>query len=273
MVNTKPDFIIVGAMKGGTSTLAYFLENQNEIVMAPGEVNYFDNDKNFAKGKSWYQKQFKSKDYNRIWGEKTATYHYDEKVPERIYRYNPSTKLVWILRNPIYRAYSNYWHRVKFGGEFNTFEEAVHNEINGIEKNKWGLYLKRSDYANQLKAFNKYFEYKQMYVLIFEDLIHDIRGNLVGLFDFLGVQKEHPLIPPKRSKNVTYLPSSPEILKQSRKIFGKTIPFKIIRKVFEKKTPGYPQLNTKTEEMLKSYFQNSIDELEGIINVDLAIWK
>jgi hypothetical protein len=273
MDDLKPDFIIVGAMKGGTSTLAYFLEHQKDIVMAPGEVNFFDNDKNYTKGNIWYQEQFKSKDINKIWGEKTATYHYDEKVPDRIHKFNPNIKLVWILRNPIDRAYSNYWHRVKYGGEFSSFEDAINNEMNGIQKNIWGLYLKRSLYADQIIRFKQYFETDQMHFVVFEHLLKDIEIHLSSLLDYLGLKNENPIIPAKKSKNVTYLPTSQKILKNSRKLFGKSIPFKIIRKMFEKKSPGYPKMNEQTRKILASYFLESINELEDLTNLDLTIWK
>lgn len=273
MQNLKPDFIIVGAMKGGTSSLAYLLENQNDIVIAPGEVNYFDNDKNYSKGNSWYLKQFRSDEHYKIWGEKTATYHYADKVPERMFNYNPNVKIVWILRNPIYRAYSNYWHKVKYGGEFNSFEEAIQNEINATQDNIWRLYLKRSKYVDQIKAFNKYFEYEQMHIIIFEEFVKDIKGNLTTLLDFIGVENKSIVMPPKKRKNVTHLPSSPIILKYSKAIFGNTVPFKIVRKLFEKKTPGYPKLISETEDFLKTYFQDSIEELEQLTKLDLSIWK
>jgi hypothetical protein len=273
MTDIKPDFIIVGAMKGGTSTLAHLLEHQYNIVMAPGEVNFFDNDKNYSKGKIWYQQQFKSKDNNKIWGEKTATYHYDEKVPERIHKYNPNIKLIWILRNPIDRAYSNYWHRVKYGGELNSFEDAVINEMQGKQNNIWGLYLKRSLYAEQIMRFKQHFEADQMHIVVFEHLIRDMKVQLSSLLDYLGIKNDNPVIPVRKSKNVTYLPTSQKILKNSRRLFGKTIPFKIIRKMFEKKIPGYPKMNEQTRELLSTYFLESINELEDLSKLDLTTWK
>ena len=273
MNHLKPDFIIVGAMKGGTSTLAYFLDKQNNIVMAPGEINYFDNDKNFKKGQNWYLRQFKSKEYNKIWGEKTATYHYHEMVPKRIYDYNPEIKLLWILRNPIKRAYSNYWHRVKYGLEFDTFEKAIQKELNGLQEDIWGLYLKRSNYIDQIKAFNRYFNNDQMHFIVFEHLVNDIEKNLKNVLKYLGSDNQDIIVPEKKAKNETYLPSSPKVLKTSNKIFGQTVPFKIIRKVLERKSPGYPNLSEATENKLQAYFRKSILELEQFTNLNLSSWK
>ena len=273
MNHLKPDFIIVGAMKGGTSTLAYFLEKQDNILMAPGEINYFDNDRNFIKGTNWYLKQFKSNEYEKIWGEKTATYHYHEKVPERIFDYNPNIKLLWILRNPVKRAYSNYWHRVKYGLEFDTFENAVKKELGGFQEDKWGLYLKRSIYIDQIKAFNKYFNIDQMYFIVFENLVKDIEYNLKNILKYLGADNQNITIPDKKAKNKTYLPSSPGVLRISNNIFGQTLPFKIIRKTLEKKSPGYPKLRESTENKLNDYFRKSILQLEHFTYLDLSSWK
>jgi hypothetical protein len=263
----------VGAMKGGTSTLAYMLGCQDNIILPSKEINYFDNDKNFKKGHAWYLKQFRSKDYTKIWGEKTATYHYDPKVPERIYQYDPNMKLIWILRNPTFRAYSNYWHRVKYGGEYDTFEVAIQKELAGKQKDIWGMYLKRSNYIEQIKQYNNYFDEGQMCIIIFEEFIKDIEKNLKNVLNFLGLDLDKPNVPPRKKSNVTHLPGAPILLKSSRKILGKSLPFKVIRKMFEKKLPGYPEMNNNIKALLNDYFNDSIEELEKSLNMDLNIWK
>jgi len=112
-----------------------------------------------------------------------------------------------------------------------------------------------------------------MHVVVFEHLIKDIKVHLSSMLDYLGLKYDNPVIPDRKTKNVTYLPSSQKILKNSRKIFGKSIPFKIIRKIFEKKIPGYPKMNEQTRIMLSSYFLESINELEDLTKLDLTIWK
>lgn len=269
----KPDFIIVGVMKGGTSTLAYLLGHQQDIVMAPGEINYFDNDINYRKGHSWYLNQFPSKDYSKFWGEKTATYHFDEKVPQRIYQLNPAVKLIWIFRNPIERAYSNYWHRIKYGLEQDSFLDAIDRELKGTQNDKWGLYLKRSLYIDQIKLFDRFFSNDQMLFLVFEHFVSDVAQYLKEVLRFICSENNDPIIPPRKSKNLTYIPGSRRTLHLSRKLLGPGLAFKIIRKLLEKRTPGYPELDHYTRERLQSYFGDSIEELETYTHLNLSLWK
>lgn len=109
------DFIIVGAMKSGTSSLAFHLSNHPDIYMPESEVHFFNDDEAYEKGYQHYLNQFEYLQ-NKIVGEKTPTYSYLKKCPERIYDFNANVKLIWIFRNPVDRAYSNYWHAVKRGG-------------------------------------------------------------------------------------------------------------------------------------------------------------
>jgi hypothetical protein len=57
----KPDFIIVGAQKAGTSSLHYYLSQHPKLVASrPKEVHFFDRDENFNKGRGWYHQAFKN---------------------------------------------------------------------------------------------------------------------------------------------------------------------------------------------------------------------
>ena len=53
---TKPDFIIIGAAKSGTTTLYEYLCRHPQIFMStPKEPDFFSLDQNYTKGIEWYE--------------------------------------------------------------------------------------------------------------------------------------------------------------------------------------------------------------------------
>lgn len=111
---SMPDFILIGAMKCGTSTLQTQLAAQNGVFMTtPKEPNYFSDDDVFAKGPDWYTGLFEAAPPGTLKGE--ASTHYT-KLPtypatlDRMRAALPALKLVYMIRNPVTRAVSHYIH-------------------------------------------------------------------------------------------------------------------------------------------------------------------
>ena len=125
-----PDFLCVGAQKSGTSLLYRLLNQHPEIYLAKGkEIHFFNRDENYNKGIEWYSEHFAgSEDYKRV-GEVTPDYNYVPTVPGRIYKtLGKDIKLIFMLRNPVDRAYSNYWMSFRRGHERFSFEKAIIHE-------------------------------------------------------------------------------------------------------------------------------------------------
>jgi hypothetical protein len=124
---SKPDFLIVGGMKCGTTSLGFHLRNNLEVCFPKRELHFFDNDKNFNRGEEWYTRQLSNNhtEKSKIVGEKTAAYCFFPKVTQRIHSYCPDVKLVWVFREPVARAYSNYIHSFRTGFSRLSFSEAV----------------------------------------------------------------------------------------------------------------------------------------------------
>ena len=97
---------------------------------------------------------------------------FGDKVPSRMQKVLPSAKLIFILRNPIERAYANYRYTVLEGLEPNSFSYSLRNEGDRI-KNQIGIwseiqpfnYTGRGFYYNQLKNFLKFYPREQMLIL------------------------------------------------------------------------------------------------------------
>ena len=98
-----PTFVIVGAQKCGTSTLAATLRRHPQVFMSrPKELHYFD--RQYAEGLEWYERQFTPREGQIAWGEATPVYMYDPEARSRLSEALPATTVVVTLRDPTKRA-------------------------------------------------------------------------------------------------------------------------------------------------------------------------
>jgi hypothetical protein len=104
MTGSKPDFLIVGAAKSGTTSLAINLNLHPGIYIPAGEVHYFT--KHWDRGPQWYLSHFNQR--GKVQGEKSPTYLYYLECHQRMQRFLPEAKLVVLLRDPVARAFSNW---------------------------------------------------------------------------------------------------------------------------------------------------------------------
>ena len=181
-MNRKPNFIIIGAAKSGTTALKTYLRNHPDIWMPEHEIHYW-NSLYKTKPVSWYYQIFKNKT-EKVVGEKTPNYIFEDGVAERIHDAMPDVKLIVLLRNPVLRAYSEYkmWRRE--GIEHSkTFKECV-------EKNtlQFRRYLRKSLYADDIERWKKVFSENQILWIKTEDLYHHRDETLKKVYDFLGVE-------------------------------------------------------------------------------------
>src|SRR5690349_3699828 len=171
-----PDFLIIGAQRGGTTSLYNYLQAHPNIHSASiKEVHFFD--RKFQKGVHWYRAHFpmrltkvyagRFRHEGFVTGEASPAYLFHPQVPERIARLLPRVKLIVLLRNPVDRAYSQYYHTLQLGYETLTFEEAIAAEEERIagEREKISQdeyyqshafkhqsYLSRGIYVDQLQV-------------------------------------------------------------------------------------------------------------------------
>jgi Sulfotransferase family len=102
-------------------------------------------------------------------------------VPEKIRAFNPDARFIYILRDPVDRTISHYWHMVRHHGEYRPMLEAVKSEPQ---------YLDVSNYAMQLEPFYQQFGSDRVAVLTFEQLVHSPVTTMRCLYDWLGVEGE-----------------------------------------------------------------------------------
>ncbi len=182
-----PDFIIIGAAKSGTTSLWHYLSNHPDIFMShPKEPCYFDEDATWSRGIEWYCSLFAEAQEHHVCGEASTNYTrwpQVKGVPEKIYSMLPGVKLIYVMRNPVDRAFSHYVHRwtkeMRRGLPFSqSFLEYCNSDRMCIDS---------SMYYMQLEQYLQFFSKEQILPVVFEELLSDPRSNLSRVSSFLGV--------------------------------------------------------------------------------------
>ncbi len=180
-----PDFLVIGGMKCGTTSLDYYLKAHPEIAMPSKEVDFFS--RNYHLGLGWYESLFKKKnEETKTYGEISvsyAKYPYHDGVPKRIYSVLPDVKLIYVVRDPIDRIISHYMHMVYADAEERALERVFEEE--GIEN----LYVYYSLYYLQIEKYLEYFDEDQFLILCSDDLweLNERIITLNKIFKFLNV--------------------------------------------------------------------------------------
>lgn len=186
MKSSFPNFIVIGAMKAGSSSLWHYLRAHPEIYMPDlKEPDIFVKEKNWSRGWSWYQDLFNEPRalHVRMVGEASTSYSKHsrfEGVPQRIVGLIPDVRLIYLVRDPIERIRSMYVHMVYRGYETRPFDQVMAV----LEANH---YLDLSLYFYQLRQYLAHFSDDQILVLGSEDLRDDRQLTLKQAFRFLGV--------------------------------------------------------------------------------------
>src|SRR4051812_9293771 len=118
-----PTFVVVGAMRSGTTALVRYLGAHPRVYVGRKEVHFFD--RHFDKGIDWYKSQFDAPSGVLAVGEGTPRYMFDPVAVQRMARVLPDAKLVVTIREPVARAYSHYLKNVARGVEKLAFDAAV----------------------------------------------------------------------------------------------------------------------------------------------------
>ena len=228
-----PNLFIIGAAKSGTTSL--FGDpgpHPGVFAAAKKEIRFFSNDDRFANGIEWYQEtHFAAGRGFPIRVEATPAYlTWSQKVAPRMKSvYGEHTpKFVAIFRDPVNRAYSHYWHRVRQGDEDPnrlSFAAAIHQEEQRITEN-WerleyegnGLfgYFRAGCYATRLEPFLELFPRERFLFLLQEDLHRDFRPRISRLLEFLGLDTGQQLSALR--SNESRVPRSRRVFRLLRKI-------------------------------------------------------
>jgi len=317
----KPNMFIVGAGRAGTTALHYFLSQHPDIFMSePKELMFFYKDlikegSNFLKNKPLYLKQdlypvkteeeylnvFSGWRSEKIAGEATPGYLYSKVAAKEIHKFNPTAKIIIILRNPVDIIYSRYSHALQRGVEnVKDFSEALALEKErekGKHLPKYSLfprpsnlfYMGRAQFSKQVKRYLDLFDRKQVKIIIYDDFKKDNARVYREVLDFLGVDLNFtPNFDLVNVNKVAKFPKVKILFKSSlftkiseipqiflpKPMYPKYVNFRnaIFRLLFVKEQPRSP-MDPKLREELMRKFKPEVKRLSKLVGRDLvSLW-
>ena len=208
-----PDYLIIGTQRGGTTSLyKYLVRHPAHAHALTKELRFFD--LNYGRGLDWYRSCFPSRPYRRLFraargvelrvGEASPDYVFHPNADHRIARDLPWARFVLLLRNPVDRAHSHYWHQFKRGHESLSFEEAIDRELERLDGELERMerdpeyvsyeyhhhsYLTRGRYAEQLERWFELFPRDRFLVERSEDFYEDPHEVCQRVLDFLELPR------------------------------------------------------------------------------------
>ena len=199
-----PSFFIVGAMKSGTSSLFTYL-SRCEGVAPPyrKETHYFGPGLRAGRSLAWYRAHFPlggAAGAGRITGEATPDYCFEPGTAEAIRDLTPGARILFVLRDPVERALSHYFHEVRMGRETLPVDEAIRLEEPrleaaraagpaGVETLLHGAYAARGRYHEQVARYLSVFPADQVHVVGAGQLFERPAECLAEVTDFLGLPR------------------------------------------------------------------------------------
>ncbi|WP_022793415.1 sulfotransferase family protein [Marinococcus halotolerans] len=298
----KPNFIIVGASKAGTTSLHHYLSQHSDILMSnPKETHFFEVESDEKSYDYYIKKYFKNWNGEKAVGEATPSYLYVPFVPKKIHQFNPEMKLIIILRNPTQRAFSAWWMHRQKGRENLSFKSAIENNFNRINKentfvgekgkenwknnfealkqNKilYRTYIDMGYYSEQLLNYMHYFEKNQMHIILLEDLISDPEKELREIFEFLGVDKNEKIDVNKKNESLSRsaFPIYRLVGTKNVQKIAKVLPSKLkkVLIIFLRGKSKTVNIDEETKTKLEKHYYKYNQTLEKLLDRELKNWS
>ncbi|MCV9388484.1 sulfotransferase family protein [Reichenbachiella ulvae] len=291
----RPDFIIVGSAKAGTTALFNYLKGHPDIFIPEiKECRFFSGMSRDYKGMGAekftnagvrnleeYRKLFAGVPENVKCGDLSTDYLYYYKTSvNNILKYiGEEAKIIIVLRDPARRAFSNYSHHVRDLTENLSFADALNSEEQRIRDNwSWGYhYFKVGLYYEQVKYYLENF--RNVKIFLYEDF-NNIDRIIEELLNFIGVDASFKVSSPQMH-NVSGAPKSmllqKFLLKRSglKNVIKLVIPSnfrRIVKKRLLKRNLSRNILKDKDYFKLRQKYKEDIHKLESLINRDLSNW-
>ncbi|HEX5946824.1 MAG TPA: sulfotransferase domain-containing protein [Acidimicrobiales bacterium] len=183
MEQRLPTFLLIGAMKAGTTSLYHYLAAHPQVATPRYKApEFFVAEANWHRGVDWYRKQFPRTGPGILAvGEASNAYTKHPRyggVPKRIASVLPDVRLIYVVRDPVARMRSHYQTRVAEGSETTPFAEAVFANH---------IYLDYSRYSLQIEQYLDHFPREQLLVITAEDLRGSRDATMHSVYEFVGV--------------------------------------------------------------------------------------
>ena len=283
------DFFIVGAPKAGTTSLFYYLNKNKGICMSSiKEPNFFSSqdlkiqkiyyDSLILDNLKEYERIFTPKNKQQIIGEASVSYLFYPNVANRIFDYNPRSKIIIILRDPVERAFSHYSMDLRLGHVKQSLDELFDLGLNNKDNLFFQQYILLGQYYEQVNRYIEVFGRENICVKFYDELKLDASSFYSDILKFLQQENDHnidfnqPFNKSKLPSNkfIKWLYSWPII----RKISLIFLPLSVIEFIninFFKENNNIITNDLKSK--LHSFFLEDIEKLEKLLSKDLNSWK
>jgi hypothetical protein len=284
-----PNFIIFGAAKCGSTSLAQLLAQHPDIyISSRKEPNFFlyeegeirpNGELNSLESYQYFFEKRSSKvNKEKARGEASISYLSNKKAPHRIKKLIPDVKLIAILRNPIERCYSQYLfnlrNKVIDDSEIN-FAQAIIDNSSYIEA---GMYFK------YLSIYHQVFSAEQIKIVLFDDFVAKQEQLLQDIFRFLEVDDSFMTKPipkeatsgiPKNKKiyNFIYQPNPVKsvITSMIKPFIPKEIRNNLWKKAVNQSLKKPPMSFAERQKLIEIYREDVL-QLQTLIKRDLSHW-
>lgn len=293
-LSRKPNFLIVGAAKAGTTSLFDYLSQHPEIFLPElKESKYFTYTTDYAgpgserlnkrvvKTEQDYLSLFSSVNKEMAIGEVSPDYlYYYDVAINRISALLGDVRIIIIIRNPVQSAFSAYMHKRRDLLEPLSFEEALKKEEERMAEG-WEFlwfYKKMGLVSNAIKAYKESFS--KVHILLFDELISDPSKSVRDIFRFLDV--DNNFAPSLEAQNESGEPKNLKVQKLIRSqhpmkmLLKKYLPKWVrsgIRSKLQKNNLKKVAISESMKIELTDYYSDEVNQLEGLLNRDLSKWK
>lgn len=202
-----PSLIIGGAPKSGTTALYYYLmQHPGFFLSEKKELHFFSRPllertiagpgdryilaeipKNFEEYLSYFNRCGK----NQISVDISPSYLIFPEAADNIFRQLPDARIVFLLRNPADKAFSQYLHLLGTGREHLSFKEALKTEDIRQLKGYAAIwhYRKSGFYAQILEHYLRVFGRESVKIFYYEEFHSDPARVLNEICDFVGTEQ------------------------------------------------------------------------------------
>ncbi len=275
------DFMIIGAMKSGTTTLANTLAEHPDICFCQKKEPHF-----FSKIENWQQhldsyRSLYAPTGNQICGEASTTYtcypEFNQTTWKALYEFNPKLKLIYIMRHPIDRMVSHYMHTYLRRYTDGSFEDEILNNPS---------YLNRTRYFVQIKPYLERFGEEQVLLLTFEEFLSDKRTSLHRIAEFLNIDfaKFRDFETVHKNKSVGAATKNIKIERLKENALIKTVKPLIpshlrtsasssLRHLTARRLDSKPSISTDLKDVLWNLVMLDVLEIEKLMKRELVEWN
>jgi hypothetical protein len=272
---TLPNFLVIGAMKAGTTSLYQYLASHPEVFMStPKELHFFS----WKAGSDldWYQQHFASTGRAIAVGEASATYttYPDaEGAAARIAEVVPDARLVYLVRHPIDRMRSHYLHLVSRGEERVPIDQAL--IVNPV-------YLRTSRYAERIEQYLHHFPREQILIVQSERLLTARGETMRQIYRFIGAddswvpstleQEFHRTSGKSMPRSgVQPLRRNPHAMKLARHLPDSSV--KLVRRIIRRPIePDRGQINQDLRTQLENLVRTDVRRLRALLGEGFDGW-